>query len=83
MKAQKPKTLTPSSLIEEIDKKLIELGLEPTKPMEPETGFNVILKRASEKTREELDKEREQVLEAIKRMAMGHLNLTEEQAKPS
>lgn len=67
-------------MIEKIDEMLIELGLEPTKEKKPETGFSVTLKRASEQTREELDKEREQVLEAIKRMSMGHLNLTEEQA---
>ncbi|MRI63627.1 hypothetical protein EDM00_06440 [Ornithobacterium rhinotracheale] len=69
------------SLKQKIDEILTKNGLPPVNIVkEPQSRFEVLLKRAKEKTKEELHKEREQVLETVKAMAMNRLGLTEEEA---
>nr|WP_153840838.1 hypothetical protein [Ornithobacterium rhinotracheale] len=68
------------SLKQKIDAILMKNGLPPSEIEKPQSRFEVLLKRAKEKTKEELHKEREQVLETVKAMAMNRLGLTEEEA---
>ncbi|MGV4460326.1 hypothetical protein ACQ1Q5_02200 [Ornithobacterium rhinotracheale] len=73
--------LTLNSLKQKIDATLMKHGLPPMNIVEkPQSRFEVLLKRAKEQTKEELHKERDQVLETVKAMAMNRLGLTEEEA---